>query len=393
MIRLGPPPPSPTVLAARFAAFYGGLFLVLGIYLPYFPLWLEARGFSDAAIGLVLAIPAWLRIATTPGLAVLADRLGRRRRMVLVLAALTLLSLASLELAAGFAAIVLLHTFAAIVHQPQMPLVEGLAVRAAERHGFAYGRARLWGSLAFVAANLGGGALIGAYGPAWVLHLIVAGALLTLAAAWLLPPAAEPARREASAWEGGRPLALLRRPDFLLLLAAGAAIQGSHAVYYAYSALGWSRAGLSETLVGALWALGVLAEVVLFWFGRPLIDRFGPLRLLALAGAAGLVRWPLTALTSDPLLLAPIQLLHAMTFGAAHLGALTWLARSVPDTQAGTAQAVYATAVGSLGLGSLMFAAGWLFAGFGSGAYFAMALTSGLGMVAALGLRRLARTS
>jgi PPP family 3-phenylpropionic acid transporter len=379
--------PSPTALAARFALFYGGLFLVLGIYLPYFPLWLDGRGIPEASIGLVLAIPAWLRIGMTPGVAVLADRLGRRRQTVLLLAVLTLLALASLEVAAGFAAIVALHTLAGLLHQPQMPLVEGMAVRAAERHGFAYGRARLWGSLAFIAANLGGGALIGALGPDWALHLMVIGALLTLAAARLLPAAVEPARTTSSAWEGGRPLALLRRGDFLLLVAAGTLVQGSHALYYAYSALDWSRAGIAEPLVGGLWALGVLAEVVLFWFGRPLLLRCGPLWLLALAGLAGVVRWPLTALTHDPLLLAPIQLLHALTFGGAHLAALTWLARHVPDAQAGTAQALYATAVGSLGVGSLMFASGWLYESFGAEGYFAMALTSGIGMVAALFLQ------
>ncbi len=389
----GAPALSPLALSARFALVYGGLFLTIGIYLPYAPLWLEAQGFSDPAIGLVLAIPAWLRIATTPGLAILADRSGRRRRVLTALALLTLLAFVSLEVAAGLVAIVALHSLAALTQQPQMPLVEALAVRAAERRGFAYGRTRLWGSLAFVVANLGGGALVGALGPDWVLHLLVFGALLSLLAVLLLPAEAEPARPAGSqpaarVGAGGRPLALLRRPDFLLVLASGALIQGSHAVYYAYSALDWSRGGLSEVMVGALWALGVMAEVALFWFGRPLLARFGALRLLALGGLAGGLRWPLMALTDDPLLLAPIQLLHALTFGAAHLGALTWLARAIPDVQAGTAQAVYSTAVGSLGVGSLMFAAGWLYGSFGAGAYFAMALTSLLGMVAALLLTR-----
>ncbi|WP_162906892.1 MFS transporter [Algihabitans albus] len=375
---------SPLALSARFAFFYGGLFLTIGIYLPYIPLWLEARGFSDEAIGLVLAIPAWLRIVTTPAIALLADRSGRRRLTILVLALATPLCLISLEFAVGLALIVVLHSLAGLLHQPQMPLIEGLAVRAAERHGFAYSRARLWGSLAFVVANLGGGLAIGRFGPDWVLHLATLGALLTAAAAWLLPPEIEPALVRSSGLAGGRPLALLRRADFLLLLLAGLLIQGSHAVYYAYSALDWSRAGLDGTLIGALWALGVLAEVVLFWFGKSLIGRFGPLALLAVGGLAGVVRWPLTALTADPLLLAPLQLLHALSFGAAHLGALTWLGRNVPDAQAGTAQALYATAVGSLGVGSLMFAAGWLYGSFGAGAYFAMALTSLLGTVVAL---------
>ncbi|MGP1253532.1 MAG: MFS transporter [Kiloniellales bacterium] len=377
-------------ISARFAFVYGGLFLTIGIYLPYIPLWLESRGFSDQAIGLVLALPAWLRVVTTPGIALLADRSNRRRLTILALAVATPLCLISLEFAAGLALIVVLHTLTGLLHQPQMPLVEGLAVRAADRYGFAYGRARLWGSLAFIVANLGGGIVIGRFGPDWVLHLVTVSTLLTVVAAWLLPPEIEPAGGGGgrSPLSGSRPLALLRRRDFLLLLLAAALIQGSHAVYYAYSALDWSRSGLDEVLVGALWALGVVAEVLVFWFGKPLIARFGPLALLVTAGLAGAIRWPLMALTTEPLLLAPIQLLHGLTFGAAHLGALTWLARAVPDAQAGTAQAVYATAVGSFGIGSLMFASGWLYGSFGSGAYFAMALTSLLGTVATLLLVR-----
>ena len=65
------PPSLPYALA------YAALFATIGLYLPYFPVWLESRGFTAEQIGLVIALPAWLRIVTTPLLAGLADRSGR----------------------------------------------------------------------------------------------------------------------------------------------------------------------------------------------------------------------------------------------------------------------------------------------------------------------------
>ena len=99
----------------------------------------------------------------------------------------------------------------------------------------------------------------------------------------------------------------------------------------------------------------------------------------------------LLALAATPWLLAPAQALHALTFGAAHLGAIHFIARYAAPGQAATAQALYATLVGSLGLGSLMFVSGQLYERVAGGAFFAMALVSALGGLAVIALRRLER--
>ena len=51
------------IIAARFvrrlALFYAALFVSIGIQLPFFPLWLEAKGLDAGMIGIVLAAPWW----------------------------------------------------------------------------------------------------------------------------------------------------------------------------------------------------------------------------------------------------------------------------------------------------------------------------------------------
>ncbi len=64
-------------LAIRYAAFYGAVFLVVGIYLPFWPVFLKSRGLDAAEIGLIFALASWLRIVTTPAIAQIADRSGR----------------------------------------------------------------------------------------------------------------------------------------------------------------------------------------------------------------------------------------------------------------------------------------------------------------------------
>ena len=86
-------------------------------------------------------------------------------------------------------------------------------------------------------------------------------------------------------------------------------------------------------------------------------------------------------------LLVPLQILHGLTFGATHLGAIHFMARAVPEGQAGTAQALYASVTGGLAMGGAILLAGPLYAEFGGRAYWAMAVLAAVGLFASLALR------
>jgi PPP family 3-phenylpropionic acid transporter len=180
----------------------------------------------------------------------------------------------------------------------------------------------------------------------------------------------------------------LRNRSFALFLAAAAMIQGSHAVYYAFGTLHWRAAGYSEDVIGALWAEGVVAEIVLFMVGGRLVRRLGPARLIALGGFAGTVRWLVLGLTDALPALVCVQILHAFTFGAAHLGAIHFIARAVPPALSATAQRLYSAVVMGLGLGLMLLASGWLYTAFAGGAFHAMAAAALIGGILAWVLAR-----
>src|SRR5690606_15582254 len=137
----------------RLSAFYGALFLILGIHLPFLPVWLDARGLSAQEIAIVTAAPLFLRVFVTPTAAVLADRAGRHRSLVNMLAWLALMLALLLAQMHGFWGLLLVAVPLTASLSTILPLTETIAVGGVRAYGLDYGRMRLWGSLSFVGAG------------------------------------------------------------------------------------------------------------------------------------------------------------------------------------------------------------------------------------------------
>jgi PPP family 3-phenylpropionic acid transporter len=256
-----------------------------------------------------------------------------------------------------------------------MSLGESLTIRAADHGGFQYGRVRLWGSLAYIAAALAAGAVLAWAAPDAVFWMILGGVALTALACRGLPDL----RSERSSSRGLPLVHMLRQPAFVLMLSACGLIQGSHAVYYAFGTIHWRSVGYSEDVIGALWAEGVICEVALFAFGATVIRRFGAGRLIMLAGLAAGIRWIGTALTDALPAIVVLQALHGVSFGAAHLGAMHWIGRQVPPGLSATAQSLYSAVVFGLFLAGMLYGAGWLYQMLASAAYAPMAAAGLIG--------------
>jgi PPP family 3-phenylpropionic acid transporter len=375
-------PSLPTGL--RLSIYYAAIFTIIGVYGPFWPVWLKSRGLDATEIGLLLAAVPWVRVVFTPMIATLVDRSGERRRPMILLATLAVAGFALFALAEGFwqlLAISLLYTF---FFSPVMPLGENVTLLITRARGMDYGRIRLWGSITFIIAAMGTGKLLVHYPDAIVMWLVLGGLAATALACILIPDIRPPAAAASAA-----PLRhLLGRPNFLLFLFAAALIQASHSVYYGFSTLHWREAGHGDDLIGWLWAEGVIAEIILFALAKRLPDWLTPARMLALAAGAGILRWTVTGLTTDVSALLVVQALHAFTFGAAHLGAMAYIQRTVPAELSATAQSLYASVAMGAAFGLTMMVAGELFQIYAGGAFFAMTGMMLVGLIAALALER-----
>ena len=370
--------------AARLSAFYAAAFLVTGVQLPFWPVWLASRGFDAKEIGTLFAAAIWAKVIATPAIGALADRYGRRRVMT-VLAMIAVAAYTALWRSAGFWAILSLNLLALTVQSALMPLGDTVTLAASRAEGLDYGRIRVWGSVSFVFASLGAGVVIAHTSGGWILPLVLVASALLLTACRKIPPS-EPAPGGVGFRGAGLRL-VAGHSRFWIFVASAAALQASHQVYYGFATLYWRSLGFSETTIGWLWAEGVVAEVLLFWQGRRLLGRFGPVGLMALGGVAGIIRWSIAGVVVSLPSTAALQLLHALTFGATYLGAMHFLSRSVPPAAAASAQTLFAAASSGFGGGLVMAAAGALYAAYGGRAYLAMALLSAAGLVGTLCLR------
>jgi PPP family 3-phenylpropionic acid transporter len=357
----------------RLAAFYAALFILPGIQMPFFPVWLKAKGLDPRMIGIVLAVPMVVRVLAIPVVTRAADRHGDIRGAMVLACVASVAGYTLVGLSGSGVAILVAYTLTSLAATPVMPLSETYALKGLSARGRTYGPVRLWGSFAYIVGNFAAGFAADIMPARDLIWLMVAATILLALAAATLSSLPSPAHE---AHESSRPrVSLLRDSTFIAVLAAAALIQASHAFFYGFSAVQWRAAGFDGAVIAALWGLGVAAEIVLFAMQARLPSFFEPTVLL-LAGACGAVlRWVGMALDPPAFLLPFLQLLHALSFGATHLGALMFLLRRVPPGQAATAQG-YLTITLGLAMAAATAVSGLLYDDFGSRAYLAMALAA-----------------
>lgn len=372
-----------------YAGYYGGQFVLIGFQLPFFAGWLAQKNFTPSEIGWITGASLIARLLFGPPIAYWADHQADERRALRIITFLFALGAAGLlfapgKILIGASAALMMWTFGLLV-----PLTDTAVLRADRNGWLHYGQTRAAGSGFFVATNVLGGALVARLGVMVVAPAMAVSAALAFVMTFLLPAG-------AGARGGAKPVSwreapkLLAHPVFVAVLLSAGLAQGAHAVYYAFSFLRWEQLGYSPLTIGFLWATGVVAEIFLLSSARAMARRLGPMRLLAVGGAAAAIRWFVIALEPPLALLFMVQLLHAGTFACAYLGAIEFLDRATPLRLVNTGMTIMSTTgVGAI-TGLATVAAGYVWQSFGPGpAYFLMSAMGAGAFVLALVAKRL----
>ena len=325
----------------RLSLLFGMLFIPNAVNLAYFPLWLRERGFSAVDIGILLSAPVFVRIIATPVITFYADRSSERAyAMVGITLASFLLSLlffTNLMFAGVLALLCLVSAF----WSPQVPLADSMALSGMRRYGVDYASIRVWGSACFFVVTIGGGSLVEHFGAPIVPFMLSAGFFLALIAA-IFSPRVGKMRRLSDAGPLPVPAKSLRRPAVIALLLATGLIQGSHGYLYSFGSIYWKESGIGADMVGILWAVPVLSEIILFKAYRWIFGRASPQIVLLAAGGIAVFRWVFFLVAGAAGLgfwgFFVAQSLHAFSFGATYMAQQAYLAHAVPEEQAGSAQ-------------------------------------------------------
>ena len=369
-------------LSFRLAGFYFAFFVYAGAFVAYFPPYLAARGLGPAEIASVLALPHLARVVAPAAWGWIADRRGAHRGIVVFSCAVNAAFFAVLPHASSLAAIAALIAGASLLSSAALPLVETVTLGALAQQPGRYGPIRLWGSIGFVGAVLGCGAWLDLRPVETLPGLLLASSLLTLVAAALLP-----AQRVHAAPAAG---AMRLSAQARTLLAAGFCMTVAHGALYAFLTLHLQAMGYSGTMIGLLWTLGVLAEMVVFLVLPALFRRYALSTLLLASFACAVLRFLVIGWGAGELwLLLAAQLLHAATFGSFHAAAVAAVHRVFPEHAQGLGQTLFSSlAYGAGGAaGALLAGLSWAAAGAGL-AFSACALAALAGLFLALQLKR-----
>lgn len=360
-------------LLVVFTLLYAGF----GALSPFLPPLLQAHGLAPEAIGAVVAAGVIARMAVAPVLGHFADARHAVCRALAGACACSALAAAFFAAPLAGPALVALALAQAAALAPTAPFADAIAVSAATRENFSYGRIRGFGSAAFILGSLAGGAVAARFG-ATAPALAQAALLAPAALAALRAP--EPARRRATA-QASRWSEPLANHDFRIVVLIAALTLGSHALHDGFAMILWTQAGVSPFVAGVLWSESVASEVLVFMVvGPQLLWRLGERGAFALAIGAAVLRWSAMALTSAPSVMALTEPLHGLSFALLHLTAMSVIARAIPAEAAALAQSLY----GALGVGAataaLSLASGFLFARFGGAGFWVMAALAGLAL-------------
>lgn len=371
--------------AARLGALHAATFGGIGVYVPFFPIWLEHRGLPPSWIGLVLALPMLVRIVVTAPLMTLADGGLGLRRLIAGACAGVAIVYAALFFAEGAIALALLVVVLAATQAPVIPGADLATLQAVRRDPrLDYGRVRLWGSIAFLLASIGSGYLLEALPADGVIWLLFSLAVIAMATATAVVPSSAPSHLDAEP-RAAPPDRAGKLPRVLwLAIGAGACVQASHAAIYAFGSIHWRDLGFSSAAIGYLWAVGVVAEILVFAaLGRSIGRGGAALALILLGAAASGLRFAALAAAPAAAATFALQALHGLTFGATHLGTMGALALLAPEGARGRAQGIVASAH-ALAMAAATGLSGPIFRVAGPLVFLAMVPLAVAGMVLAL---------
>ena len=340
----------------RLSGFYFFYFATLGAILPYWNLYLKDNGFAPAEIGELSAMLASTRIIAPNLWGWIADHTGKSLRIIRILSFFAALLFAGFLYGRGyfwFAWTTLTFSFFWNAALPQFEAITLLHLKA---EPYRYSRIRIWGSVGFIVTVLGIGRLLD-FQHISILPLIIMALLTTIWIASLMIPEARVQHHEN---HSVGLFAIVKKPEVLAFFTACMLLQAAHGPYYVFYSIYLQQHYYASSLIGFLWTLGVVAEIVLFFFVAGLLKRYSLRFTLLVSLLLAVLRWLLIGWCANhPAVLIFAQLLHAATFGSAHVAAMHFVQRFFGEQHQSKGQALYTSF--SFGIGGM---AGSLYSGY-----------------------------
>jgi len=340
----------------RLSGFYFFYFASLGVLVPYWGLYLQWEGFSAQAIGELTAILLVTRIVAPNIWGWIADHHGQRMRIVRLGSLVSSIAFAGILFGNSYLWIAGVLFVFSFFWNATLPQFEATTLQHLDEHSHHYSKIRIWGSIGFIVIVTALGSLLEHFDA----HIVPYSMLISLVAIWLLSLSVPESASRHLPLTHQPIMTILKRPEVLAFLAICFFVQISHGPYYTFYTIYLEQHHYSRTLIGQLWALGVIAEVIVFLFMHRWLPRYGIRHVLLVSLVFSTIRWLIIGFFPDSLaLLLLAQLLHAASFGTFHVAAIEWVHQHFTGKNQGRGQGLYSSI--SFGAGG---AIGSLFSGY-----------------------------
>lgn len=339
----------------RIAGFYFFYYAFVGMFAPYWSLYLKSLQFDAVEISVLMSVQPVMRMVAPGVWGWLSDHTGKRLFVIQLAALCGALAYLGVFFTAQFAGLLLTLALMSFFWSASMPLVEATTLSYLGKHSAHYGRIRSWGSVGFIVAVLGLGYAFDYIAIGWLLWVGLGIMLGILVFAYQIPQAETAAHHTDS-----QPIRdIVMQPPVLALFGACFLMAVAHGPYYTFYSIYLVEHGYAKSAVGLLWALGVICEIGVFFLMPWLTRRASLPRILAASFGCAVLRFLLIAWGVDslPLVLAA-QMLHAATFGAFHASAVALVHHFFRGRHQSKGQALF---------GSLTYGAGGMAGGLLSG--------------------------
>ncbi|MDH5435982.1 MAG: MFS transporter [Gammaproteobacteria bacterium] len=336
----------------RLSGFYFFYFASLGALIPYWSVYLKSLGFNYAEIGELFAILIATKVIAPNIWGWIADHKGKRMMIVRLGSLLAMIAFIGVFFVTSYWGIALAMIVFSFFWNAVLPQFEATTMTHMQDEPHKYSSIRLWGSVGFIVAVAALAPVLEKYGAG----LLPTFLFILIAGIWLMSLTVPERAAGHLHISHERLRSILVRPEVAGLLIASFLMQASHGPYYTFYTVYMEDSGYSRTLVGQLWALGVLAEIGIFMLMHRLVPLFGLRNLLLASFIFTSARWILIGGFVDMLgIMILAQILHAASFGIFHACTIQLIHRFFKGKHQGKGQALYSSfsfgaggAVGSL---------------------------------------------
>ena len=339
----------------RIAGFYFFYYAFIGMFAPYWSLYLKSIHFDAVEISILLSVQPVMRMIAPNLWGWLADHTGKRLYVLKIAATLSAVFYMGVFFTTSFWGMLAVLALMSFFWSASMPLVEATTLSYLGKHSTRYGRIRSWGSIGFIMTVVGLGYAFDHIAIAWLLW-----AGLVCEVGILLFSRQIPHTEVAAHHTDTLPIKqIVFKPRVMALLGACFCMSMAHGPYYTFYSIYLVDHGYSKSAIGGLWALGVICEIAVFFVMPWLANRYGYTRILLVSFACAVVRFLMIGWYVDMLLILLIaQVLHAATFGAYHAASVGLVHEFFKGRHQAKGQALF---------GSLTYGAGGMVGGLASG--------------------------